>query len=60
MTKLTVGLAATAAVALLAAPAFAGPFCAGKSQEVSVPTETASTDQSEPVTVAESETTETR
>ena len=60
MTKLTAGLAVGFAVALLAAPALAGPFCAGKSHEVSVPTETVSTDQSGPVTVAESGTRATR
>ena len=60
MTKLTVGLAAGVAVALLAAPVFAGPLCGSQSHEVSLPTESVSTDQDTPVTVAESGTRETR
>lgn len=56
-----VAIAVTAMTMASMASAYAGGLlCGGKSHEVSVPTETVSTDKDAPITVAESGTQETR
>jgi hypothetical protein len=63
MTKTVIRVSGVAAaiVAMSASSVFAGGLlCGGQSHEVSVPTETVSTDKDTPVTVAESGTQETQ
>lgn len=57
-TMIKIAVVAVASTAFMAGTAMAGGMCGGKSHEVSVPTETVSTDTDGPMTVVETTTKE--